>query len=207
MITEVTGVLLAGGKSRRMGQDKRFLRIGDKTLIECSLGVLRSLFQTVLIVIAQDSDPLDAEVPVLRDLVPNCGSMGGLYTGLRQAATDHVFVVACDMPFLHPSVVHHLVSLRAGADIVMAEGPHGLHPTHALYGRPCLPVLEELIRTQRIKIQDMVKHPALRVRLVTQAELSPVDPEGRSFFNINCPSDLDVAEAMYLRSSDFTSSR
>ena len=77
MITDVTGVLLAGGKSRRMGEDKRFLSIGEETLYEHSLAVLRSVFQTVVVVIAQDSPPLSSDVPVWRDLIPGCGSLGG----------------------------------------------------------------------------------------------------------------------------------
>src|SRR5688572_13389852 len=100
MENEVTGVLLAGGKSRRMGEDKRHLVVGDETLLERGLGVLRSVFQEVLVVIAQDSSPVGVDARVVRDLVPECGSLGGLYTGLMRATTSSIFVVACDMPFL-----------------------------------------------------------------------------------------------------------
>jgi molybdopterin-guanine dinucleotide biosynthesis protein A len=85
MITDVTGVLLAGGKSRRMGEDKRFIRVGQETLFDRSLTVLREVFEAVCVVIAQDSPPLQADVPVVRDLIPDSGSLGGLYTGLRLA--------------------------------------------------------------------------------------------------------------------------
>ena len=100
LISDVTGVLLAGGKSRRMGQDKRFLSVGPGTLYGRSLAVLRAVFEQVVVVVAQDSPSIEAEVPVLRDLIPDCGSLGGLYTGLKQAGTEWVFAVACDMPFL-----------------------------------------------------------------------------------------------------------
>lgn len=197
MITDVTGILLAGGKSRRMGEDKRFLHVGDRTLFERSLTVLRSLFQNVLVVIAQDSPILEAEVPVIRDLVPNCGNLGGLYTGLQQASTEHVFVVACDMPFLTPEAVRYLIRLKSDADIVMAQRDNGLEPMHALYGRRCLPVLEEMVRTRHLKIQDIVEHSSLNVRLIKEAELSRIDPEGRSFLNVNTPSDLEAARRLH----------
>jgi len=197
MITDVTGILLAGGKSRRMGEDKRFLHVGDRTLFERSLTVLRSIFQNVLIVIAQDSPTLEAEVPVIRDLVPNCGNLGGLYTGLQQASTEHVFVVACDMPFLTPEAVRYLIRLKNNADIVMAQRDNGLEPMHALYGRRCLPVLEEMVRTRHLKIQDIVEHSSLNVRLIKEAELSRIDPEGRSFLNVNTPSDLEAARRLH----------
>jgi molybdopterin-guanine dinucleotide biosynthesis protein A len=207
MMNDVTGILLAGGKSRRMGKDKRFLLIGERSLFERSFGVLRSLFQNVLVVIAQDSPPLKADVPVLHDLVPDCGSIGGLYTGLRQALTEHVFLVACDMPFLNPEVIRYMVRLKSDVDIVIPRLENGLQPTHALYSRRCLPVVEEMVRSRRVKIQDIVSHPSLHVRLITESELFEIDPEGRSFLNVNTPSDLESARKAYLTSTDSASPR
>jgi molybdopterin-guanine dinucleotide biosynthesis protein A len=70
MEIEVTGILLAGGKSRRMGEDKRYLVVGEQTLLERGLSVLHSIFQEVLVVIAKDSDPLGVDARVVRDQVP-----------------------------------------------------------------------------------------------------------------------------------------
>ncbi len=197
MITDVTGILLAGGKSRRMGEDKRFLHVGERTLFEQSLAVLRSIFRDVLIVIAQDSPPLETDAAVIRDLVSDCGSLGGLYTGLSQATTEHVFVVACDMPFLNQEAVRYVIGLKEEADIVMAEGKNGLQPMHAVYSRRCLPVFAEMVRTHHLKIQDIVAHPSLKVRLINMAELSRIDPEGRSFLNVNTPADLEAARKLH----------
>jgi molybdenum cofactor guanylyltransferase len=196
MITDVTGVLLAGGKSRRMGEDKCYLRVGTRTLFERSLSVLHSVFQDVLVVIAQDSPALEASVPVYRDLVPDCGSIGGLYTGLKQAATPYVFGVACDMPFLNPRAIGYFTELKSGADIVMAKLHNGFHPMHALYSQRCLPIIEEMIKERNLKIQTMVAHPALAVRLLTEADLQRIDPEGRSFLNVNTPADLEAARSL-----------
>jgi molybdenum cofactor guanylyltransferase len=196
METEVTGVLLAGGKSRRMGEDKRYLVVGEQTLLERGLAVLRSIFQEVLVVIAQDSPPLDIDVRVVRDLVPDCGSLGGLYTGLTQATTPYTFVVACDMPFLDPAVIAQFTGRRATTDIVMAKLAGRLHPMHALYGKRCLPVVEQMIRTRQLKIQEMVSQASLRVRYVTEADLVAIDPSGRSFQNVNTPADLEAARSL-----------
>lgn len=200
MISEVTGVLLAGGKSRRMGEDKRHLLIGERTLLERSLEILQTVFQQVVIVIAQDSAPLEnVACPVVRDLIPDCGSLGGLYTGLNQASTEHVFVVACDMPFLNPLVIRHFVNLRMQADIVMAKLSNGLHPMHAVYGKPCLPFLEQMIATRNLKIQDLVGQSALRIRFVTAGDLASLDPTARSFHNVNTPADLEAARSFTAR--------
>jgi molybdopterin-guanine dinucleotide biosynthesis protein A len=199
MEIEVTGVLLAGGKSRRMGEDKRYLVVGEQTLLERGLVVLRSIFQEVLVVIAQDSPPLDVAARVVRDLVPDCGSLGGLYTGLTQATAPCIFVIACDMPFLDQAVIAQFTSRRATADIVMAKLAARLHPMHALYGKRCLPALEQMIRARQLKIQEMVSHASLRVRYVTEADLLTLDPSGRSFQIVNTPADLEVARSLLAR--------
>jgi molybdopterin-guanine dinucleotide biosynthesis protein A len=197
--TEVTGVILAGGKSRRMGEDKRYLVVGEQTLLERGLGVIRSIFQEVLIVIAQDSPPLDVDAKVVRDLLPDCGSLGGLYTGLMQATTPWIFVVACDMPFLDQAVIGQFTSRRATADIVMAKLDGRLHPMHALYGKRCLPALEQMIQARQLKIQEIVSQSSLRVQYVTEAELLTIDPSWRSFQNVNSPSDLEAARSLLAR--------
>ncbi len=196
MDIEVTGVLLAGGKSRRMGEDKRYLVVGGETLLERGLGVLRSVFQEVLVVIAQDSPPVGVDARVVRDLVPECGSLGGLYTGLMQATTPCIFVVACDMPFLEEAVIAEFTRRRATADIVMAKLAARLHPMHALYGKQCLPVLEQMIQARQLKIQELVSHTSLRVQYVTETDLLTIDPSGRSFQNVNTPADLEAARSL-----------
>ena len=199
METEVTGILLAGGKSRRMGEDKRHLVVGEQTLLERGLAVLHSIFQEVLVVIAQDSPPLGVDASVVRDLVPDCGSLGGLYSGLMQATTPWVFVVACDMPFLNQAVIAQFTSRRATADIVMAKLDARLHPMHALYGKQCLPVLEQMIGARQLKIQEMVSQLSLRVRYVTEADLVTIDPSWRSFYNVNTLADLEAARSLLAR--------
>jgi molybdenum cofactor guanylyltransferase len=206
MITDVTGVLLAGGKSRRMGEDKRFLSVGEGTLFERSLAVLRSVFDMVVVVIAQDSPALSADVPVYRDLIPSGGSLGGLYTGLKMAVTPYVFVVGSDMPFLNPAAVHYVTDVKSDYDVVMAKLENGLQPMHALYHRRCLPIMEELMKAHELKIQQLASHPALRVRLITPVEFDRIDPQARSFFNVNTPSDLETARSIQTKATDGSSS-
>lgn len=199
METEVTGILLAGGKSRRMGEDKRHLVVGEQTLLERGLAVLRSTFQHVLVVIAQDSPPLGVDARVVRDLVPDCGSLGGLYSGLMQATTPWVFVVACDMPFLNQAAIAQFTSRRTTADIVMAKLDARLQPMHAIYSKQCLPVLEQMIRARQLKIQEMVSQSSLRIRYVTEADLLTIDPSWRSFYNVNTLADLEAARSLLAR--------
>lgn len=197
MITDVAGVLLAGGKSRRMGEDKRFILVGQRTLFERTCTVLSELFEQVCVVIAQDSPSLQADVPVVRDLMPDGGSLGGLYTGLRWAKTPHIFLAACDMPFLNPNVIRYMVRLKDQVDIVISQWSTRLQPTHAVYGQNCLPVIEEMMNLHNKKIHSMIDHPALRVRLIAEREIRQIDRDGHSMVNINTPSDLEHARLVH----------
>ena len=199
MEIEVTGVLLAGGKSRSMGEDKRHLVVGEQTLLERGLAVLRSIFQDVLVVIAQDSPSLGVDARVVRDQVPDCGSLGGLYTGLIQATTPWVFAVACDMPFLNHAVIAQFTNRRGAVDIVMAKLAGQLHPMHALYGKRCLPVVEQMIQVRQLKIQGMVSQSSLRVQYVTEEDLFTLDPSYRSFYNVNTVAELEEARLLLTR--------
>ncbi len=193
---KVTGVVLAGGKSRRMGEDKRFLTVGTATLLERSLSVMKTAFDEVLVVIAQDSLPLQAEgCRVLRDAIADCGSLGGLYTGLRAATHDRIFVVACDMPFLNHEMIRFFVERDPSADMVMALLPDGLQPLHAVYHTRTLPVFERMAHARRLKIQDIVSDPALRPVVLEPAAWRHLDPANRSFQNVNTPDDLAAARA------------
>ncbi|MBH0202761.1 MAG: molybdenum cofactor guanylyltransferase [Nitrospira sp.] len=176
--------------------DKRYLLVGRQTLFARSCAVLRGLFEQVCVVIAQDSPSLEAEVSVVRDLIPDGGSLGGLYTGLRLAKTQHIFLVACDMPFLNPDVIRHMIQRKDQADIVISQWGTRLQPTHAIYGRNCLPVIEEMMTLHNRKIHSMVGHPALRVCVVSEAEIRHIDHGGHSMFNINTPSDLEQARSV-----------
>jgi molybdenum cofactor guanylyltransferase len=197
LIHDVTGVLLAGGKSRRMGRDKRLLAVGAETLFGRSLAALRSVFYRVLVVVAQDSPSIETDATVLRDLIPDCGSLGGLYTGLKQADADWVFAVACDMPFLDSEVIKRFIEFKGEADVIMAKLDQGLQPMHALYHRNCVPIIERLLHAGELKIQRLADDPALRVRLVLPDELPLLDQDARAFYNINTPDDLEAARSLH----------
>ncbi len=193
----MTGVLLAGGKSRRMGWDKRFLELEGRTLLERALSVLESLFSEVIVVVAEPVLRLSGlRHQVVTDLVPNCATLGGLYTGLSSAAHGRIFAAACDMPFLNQSVIKWMAKLDRNADVVMAQLANGLQPMHAVYSKACLPHLERMLNARNLKVQELSQTPGLSVRLVSEDELREADPQFLSFLNINTVADLEFARKL-----------
>jgi molybdenum cofactor guanylyltransferase len=195
-MNDVTGVILAGGKSRRMGEDKRFVTVGAATLLDRCRMIMVDCFKEVLIITAQDSAPLDGHgCQVYQDLIPDCGSLGGLYTGLHHASGGRIFVVACDMPFLDPKMIRFFVAHDPNADVVMGRLSSGLQPMHAVYAKAALPVLEQRARGRHLKIQALASDLSLNVTVVDRRMWSDIDPASRSFKNVNTPADLAAARA------------
>ena len=196
-IPNMTGVLVAGGTSRRMGRDKRFLELGGQTLLHRALSVLQSLFAEVLVALAEPLPQLTGNgYRVVTDLIPNCATLGGLYTGLASAGHPRIFAVGCDMPFLNPEAIQRLVGLGAQADVVMPKLATGLQPMHAVYSKACLPYLEQMAKAQQFKVQALAEVHGLTVKLVPGKDFLDVDPHLLSFFNINTPADLEFARKL-----------
>lgn len=193
-IDGITGVLLAGGKSRRMGTDKRHIMLNGQTLFERSLATLEGLFSEVLVVLAEDDYELAIRNnKIVLDLIPNCATAGGLFTGLSYAQHNMVFVVACDMPFLHNSLITYMASCAVGFDITVGKLLHGVQPLHGFYRKSCLATLEEMIRGNDLKLQHLLKKPGLAVNVLPEAELRAMDRQLLSFMNLNTPGDLEMA--------------
>jgi len=183
----MTGLIIAGGKSIRLGQDKRFMKLGGRTCVERVLDAYDRLFDEVLIV-ADSADAFRSMgVRVVVDVIPGRAAMGGLYTGLYYAKCQRVFAAAADMPFISPAAIRVVLAAAELGDIVIPEVQGKLHPM--------LPALRELVETDELKIQDLARRPGLIVHRLPEPAFQAVEPQFRSFFNINTPEDLAQARA------------
>jgi molybdopterin-guanine dinucleotide biosynthesis protein A len=195
-IHDVTGVLLAGGKSRRMGLDKRFLKLGGQTLLRRALSVYERLFTEILVVIAEPVPELgDIGHQIVTDLIPNCATLGGLYTGLSVARNPRIFAAACDMPFPNPAVIGHLLEC-GDDDVVMPKLATGLQPMHAVYSKACLPYFQRMMAIHNLSVQAVLENYGLRIRLVPEEVLRTFDVELLSFLNLNTPEDAELARIL-----------
>ncbi len=190
---DVTGVILAGGKSRRMGTDKALLEVGGVPLIERVARVFRRLFHRTLLVTNDPDLYREAGFPVYTDIHPDRGSLVGIYTGLLKAETPHVFCASCDMPFLNESLIRFLIDLRAGFDWVLPFSDQGREPLHAVYGRGCIAPMKKRIEEDRLAIMGIFDQ--VRTRRVEPEEAAGFDPKFLSFMNCNTPEDLEAAAA------------
>ncbi|NWF67537.1 MAG: molybdenum cofactor guanylyltransferase [Chloroflexi bacterium] len=193
-MTAFSVAVIAGGKSARMGTDKAFVPLLGKPLIEHVLARVAGLGQSeTLLITNQPAAYAHLKLPLYSDVLPEKGSLGGIYSALYYSAHPFTLCVACDMPFLNPSLLAHLLAQRgAQVDVIVprVEGyPEGMH---AVYSKACLPAIRARLDADQLKIIGF--YDAVRVTYLDEAAWLPFDRHGLSFLNINTPEELQAAQ-------------
>ena len=194
---ELSGVILAGGKSRRMGRDKSHLILGGETLVARAARTLSALSDDV-VVVANTLEPRgNLAARLTGDVIAGGGALSGIHAGLAAARHEFALVVACDMPFLNLALLRHMASLAPGHDAVVPHWQGESEPLHAIYSRQCITVIEPVLRRGGGRIVEL--YATIRVRYLEMEEIARFDPEGLSFFNINSPDDWERAQELAVR--------
>ncbi len=187
----VTGVILAGGASRRMGRDKGLLELDGRPLLAVIADRLRMVADEVIVVASRTDSYAAFADRCIADVYPGVGTLGGIHAGLLAARHQRAIVVGCDMPFLNPALLAWFVDAAEGADLVVLRHAEGVEPLHAVYHKRCLPAIESTIR--RGERCAFAFYDEIRVRYVAPAEIAAFDPELRSFRNVNTPAQWQSA--------------
>lgn len=194
----LTGLVLAGGRSRRMGHDKAALPWPpghSTTLLQYTVDQLWLVCREVIVVGRSKT-----EVPGVRtvvDALPGRGSLGGLYSGLMAASTEYCLAVACDLPFLNPSLLRFMASLAGDEDALVPLAGGRAQPLHAIYRKSCLPPLRACLARNELRMGAFLKE--VNVRFLEEDDCRKHDPELLSFWNLNSPEDLVEAQRMWQR--------
>lgn len=187
----VTGVILAGGQSRRMGQNKALMSLGGMRLIDRVVKVMSQVCTEILMVTNSPEVYTDLGIKMVGDVQYNKGSLGGIYSALCSVTTSHCLVVACDMPFLKVSVLRYLIAQIEAYDVVIPEIEGELQPMHAIYSHTCLEPIAQRLAANRLRVVGFF--PEVNVRIASEAELRAFDPRLLTFQNLNTPEDMEAA--------------
>lgn len=186
--TDISGVILAGGKSRRYGRNKALVNIDGIPLIERVVRVMQSVFQDLILITNTPDEYAYLKLPMHEDLIKGLGPLGGILTGLTAISSDAGFFVACDMPFLNRELIYYMVEKREGFDVVVPRVSEQMETLHAIYSRACLPAIRRLVNSH--EYQTLRFFPEVSVRYIEEDEIRSFDPELRSFFNVNSPQEV-----------------
>lgn len=160
-------------------------------MIETVLEAVGELGDETLLITNKPDEYEHLGLPMVGDLYPDHGPLGGIYTAVHAAAHPHTLIVACDMPWLNRPLLEYMISLRHTADAVVPRWEKFPEPLHAIYSKACLDPISEKLQAKMLKIT--VFFGQVSVRFVERAEIEQFDKDGRSFANINSPRDLEEA--------------
>ncbi|OPY57867.1 MAG: Molybdenum cofactor guanylyltransferase [Pelotomaculum sp. PtaU1.Bin035] len=191
---QATGVILAGGKSIRMGTDKAFLKVGRQNMIEHIAGELKKVFSEVLISGGDPETGRRLGLRVIADLIEGNVPLCGVHAALHAALHEKILAVACDMPFITAKLACFMIRQVEGYDVAVPS--HGIYvqPLFAAYNRSCLPVIEKSLSEARYKVSGL--YSLLRTNYVNMESLCPDIDIETVFYNVNTPVDLHKAREM-----------
>ena len=193
----MTSIILAGGKSSRLGQNKALQVIEGKSLIQWVVDCLTILSTEIIIATAHgEAIPCSSTVRIktIADIYPGKGPLVGIYSGLIASSSSRAIVVSCDTPFLSASLLEYMTQICSTFDIVVPRIKNEVEPLCAVYSKNCLAPIQELLERDERQIRrlfDMVE-----VKYVEEHEINRFDPRHLSFFNINSQTDLNSARKL-----------
>lgn len=194
---KATGVILAGGKSARMGVDKAFLKVGRDEMIRRIAEELKKVFAEVLISGGSEEAHRQLGLKVVADLIKGGGPLSGIHATLQCMSYRNGLVVACDMPFINADMARFMINQIGDYDVAVPR--HGIHlqPLFAVYSKSCIPAIEESLLASRYKVADF--YSMVRVNYVNEQYLRQFADIDFTFFNVNTPSDLNKARVMAVK--------
>ncbi|MPZ47905.1 MAG: NTP transferase domain-containing protein [Dehalococcoidia bacterium] len=193
-------IVLAGGKSTRLGRDKASESLLGKTLLERVVSRFDGLVGECIIVRARGQvlpTLTRNDVKIVEDFFPETGPLGGIYSGLAACISPYGIVAACDMPLLQPALLAELLRLSHGEDLVVPVNRGLMQPLCAVYSKGCLEVIRSQLSRGSFKVTDLFEF--LKPRVLLPNEWKAFDPDGLSFQNLNRDEDLVRAKRLLLR--------
>ena len=193
-----SGIVLAGGKSRRMGKDKRRLLFRGRTLLEISVNRLRKITDEILVVTGEEKEDLDiGEVRFVPDIEKNGGPMVGILSGLCEMKNRYGIVTPVDNPLISEEYLNYMKQEAIGYDLIVPKWQRGIEPLVAVYSKNVIPVMKEWIKKKKkLAPHLLIEETNLKVRLIEEHEICKFGSPEIIFLNINAESDLSKAERL-----------
>lgn len=191
----ISGIILAGGRSSRMGRDKTLLLYDNETLIQRTVRTMQTFVDEIIVASNATEKynlPGIVEVP---DIYPGMGPLGGIHTGLLAAKHQHSFIVSCDMPFFTAKLAKYLLERRSGFDVVVPEIKRRLEPLCAVYSRNCIKPIERCMQAGISQVFQF--YPEVKVLRILESDLQLLGDLKEIFCNLNTPEDLYYLEKMH----------
>jgi len=201
MYTDITGFILAGGKSSRMGTNKSFLRIGGSTVIERTAALLKPVFKDVVLITNNPEEYSFLKLPMFEDNYKNIGPLAGIHSALLHSKTEKNFIISCDIPLMTEDVIKYLIEYPTDRNITVARADNFIQQLCGVYNKNLLPVINEIIidnLTSDERNSDQKKRGCRVLELVKRADACIIDIEKEyenyipgTYYNMNNPGEYN----------------
>ncbi|MDF2672982.1 MAG: molybdopterin-guanine dinucleotide biosynthesis protein [Clostridiales bacterium] len=185
-----TAAILCGGKSSRMGFDKCKIKIGDKYLVEIIGEQLEEIFDDIIL-IANDLNKFDdMKYRIVRDIIPNSGPMGGIYSALNYSASNNVFITACDMPVINTDYIKYMMEIISNKNVEGAVSIKSdyIEPLYAFYSKSMIDKFESHIKKESFKLLSVIHES--NMHFIQESEVRNFSSDMSIFTNLNYKADL-----------------
>ena len=203
MYNDITGIILSGGKSTRMGQDKSFLKFGNQTVIEHISELMKSIFKDVIIITNDPEKYKSLGLKCYEDILKGIGPLGGIHSGLTHSENELNFIISCDIPFITNDVIEFIINQKKDNDIVVTRADGFIQQLCGLYRKRLLPKINEMISESienETRNVDQNKRKCKVLSLIDRVDTKIIDIEKEflnykpgTFFNMNKPDEYDLA--------------
>lgn len=201
MYSNITSIILAGGKSSRIGTDKALLKINGESVIEKIHKLLSEIFSDIIIISNKPDDFHFLTMKVYKDIYPDFGPLSGIHSGLTHSKTENNFIISCDMPLITEEAIRFIISNNTDADITFSKTDSKYHTLFGLYKQTCLPMAEELLKTASSEIKNQTQKTKVKLfDLINSVNTRLIDPTNEEFykddifFNMNSLEDYSYVK-------------
>jgi molybdenum cofactor guanylyltransferase len=209
MYSHLTGFILAGGKSKRMGTNKSLLKIGELTIIERVVNLMKELFEEVILITNQSEEFSFLRLPMQEDIHKNTGPLAGIHSALVHTITDKNFIISCDMPLMTAGVIKYLIEYPTDKHITIAKADNFVQQLCGVYSQSLVPYIENIIEKNNgngdERNPDQIKRGCSVLELVKNvpAEIIDIENEYRdyrpgTFYNMNRPEEYNYIKNILL---------
>lgn len=201
MYKDVTGIILSGGKSSRMGVNKSLLKVGEITIVERMSDLMQSLFREVILITNDPADYKFLNIPIFEDLFKQKGPLAGIHSGLTHSSTEENFIISCDLPFITEKMIKYIVDFKTEKLITIARANGYVQQLAGKYSKECVYEAEKILieqlseeietSTQKNKNISVLKLIEIVGAEIITAESLTFYNEG-IFFNMNDVEDYNL---------------
>jgi len=189
-----TAVILAGGKSTRMGFDKQFLEVNESRLIENLICELRKEFQDIIIVTNKPEEYKNSKCRIFSDEIKEIGPLSGIHVGLKNSKSKYTYFIACDMPNISLNYINHMKNeiIKEKADACVSKKEGNIEPFNSFYSINILDKVEELIKNNRRSMLALINN--IKTLVIDENTLEKYNKLFDMFINLNTREDLQMFE-------------